>query len=97
MRNYELTVIFDANEEQTAKGLELVLADFSANQVEIVKQEDMGVRNLAYLIQKHDKGHYFYFDLSADPAVINTFNHSFKLMNPVLKFLFVLNEKTASK
>ena len=92
MRNYEFTVIFDANEEQTAKGLELILAEFTTAQVEIVKQDDMGVRNLAYLIKKQDKGHYYYFELKADPATINVFNNSFKLMTPVLKFLFVLKE-----
>ncbi len=52
----------------------------------------MGIRNLAYLINKQDKGHYFYFELKADPAIINGFNNAFKLMNPVLKFLFVNKE-----
>ena len=89
MRNYEFTVIFDANEDQTAKGLELVLAEFTTAQVEITKQEDMGVKNLAYLIKKQDKGHYYFFELKADPAVINGFNNTFKLMTPLLKFLFV--------
>ena len=89
MRNYEFTVIFDSNEDQTAKGLELVLAEFTTAQVEITKQEDMGVKNLAYLIKKQDKGHYYFFELKADPAVINGFNNTFKLMTPLLKFLFV--------
>ncbi len=89
MRNYEFTVIFDANEDQTAKGLELVLAEFTTAQVEIIKQEDMGVKNLAYPIKKQDKGHYYFFELKADPSVINGFNNTFKLMTPLLKFLFV--------
>ena len=92
MRKYEFTVIFDANEEETAKGLDLVLAELKTAGVEIVKQDDMGVRNLAYLIRKQDKGHYYYFEINADPASINSFNNSFKHMIPVLKFLFVLKE-----
>jgi small subunit ribosomal protein S6 len=92
MRQYEFTVIFNSNEEETAKGLDLILAEFNTAQVEIIKQEDMGIRNLAYLINKQDKGHYFYFELKADPAIINGFNNAFKLMNPVLKFLFVNKE-----
>ncbi|MGI6432499.1 MAG: 30S ribosomal protein S6 [Sphaerochaetaceae bacterium] len=92
MRTYELTVIFDANEEETAKGLELVQAELSSAQAEITKQEDMGVKNLAYLIRKQDKGHYYYFELSVDPASINVMNNAFKLMIPVLKFLFVVKE-----
>ena len=93
MRNYEFTVIFDSNEETAAKGLELLLAEFAAANVEITKQTDMGVRNLAYPIRKQDRGHYHYFELKADPALINGFNNSIKLMTPVLKFLFVNKEK----
>ncbi|MDD3366601.1 MAG: 30S ribosomal protein S6 [Sphaerochaetaceae bacterium] len=92
MRKYEFTVIFDANEEETAKGLELILAEFNTAQVEITKQDDMGIRNLAYPIKKQDKGHYYYLEINADPSVINGFNNSFKLMTPLLKFLFVLND-----
>ncbi|MDD2297737.1 MAG: 30S ribosomal protein S6 [Sphaerochaetaceae bacterium] len=92
MRKYEFTVIFDANEEETAKGLELILAEFNTAQVEITKQDDMGIRNLAYPIRKQDKGHYYYLEINADPSVINGFNNSFKLMTPLLKFLFVLND-----
>lgn len=93
MRNYEFTVIFDSNEDQTAKGLDLILAEFNTAQVEITKQEDMGVRNLAYPIRKQDKGHYYYLELKADPSVINGFNNTFKLMVPVLKFLFVVKNE----
>ncbi len=89
MRNYEFTVIFDSNEDQTAKGLDLILAELNNAQVEISKQEDMGVRNLAYPIRKQEKGHYYFFELKADPSIINGFNDTFKLMVPVLKFLFV--------
>ena len=60
MRNYEFTIIFDSNEEMTAKGLELILSEFSAAKVEIIKQDDMGVRNVAYLIVKQDTVQDFY-------------------------------------
>ena len=95
MRNYEFTVIFDSNEDQTAKGLDLILAELNNAQVEISKQEDMGVRNLAYPIRKQEKGHYYFFELKADPSIINGFNNTFKLMVPVLKFLFVHNSDQA--
>jgi len=90
MRNYEFTVIFDANEDVTAKGMEIVSKAFAAANVEITKQEDMGVRNLAYAIKKHDKGHYFYFEVAADPASVNQLSAEFLLESPILKFLFVV-------
>jgi small subunit ribosomal protein S6 len=90
MRNYEFTVIFDANEEKTAKGLEFVtkaLADAGAT---VAKQEDMGVRNLAYMIKKQDKGHYYYFEIEADPQSINAVAAELLLQGEILKHLFVL-------
>ena len=58
MRNYEFTVIFDANEEKTAKGLEFVSNALKSAGATVASQEDMGVKNLAYSIKKQDKGHY---------------------------------------
>lgn len=93
MRNYEFTVIFDANEEKTAAGMEIVSSAFAAAGVEITKQEDMGVKILAYPIKKQEKGHYVYFELNADPASIVGFEKQFLLSAPILKFLFVNKEK----
>ena len=90
MRDYEFTVIFDANEETTAKGMEIVSAAFAAANVEITKQDDLGVKNLAYEIKKQDKGHYYYFELKADPATINKMSAEFLLEAPIIKFLFVV-------
>lgn len=89
MRDYEFTVIFDANEEKTAKGMEFVskaLADAGAT---IAKQEDMGVKNLAYTIKKQDKGHYYYLELEAEPQSINAMAKEFLLQGEILKHLFV--------
>ena len=90
MRNYEFTVIFDANDEMTAKGMEIVNTQFAAAKVNVTKQEDLGVKNLAYEIKKQDKGHYYYFELEADPACINKISAELLLEAPVLKFLFVV-------
>lgn len=90
MRNYEFTVIFDANDEMTAKGIETVNTKFAAANVNVTKQEDLGVKNLAYEIKKQDKGHYHYFEIEADPACINKMSAELLLEAPVLKFLFVV-------
>lgn len=93
MRNYEFTVIFDANDEKMKAGLQFVTDALAKAGVEITKQEDMGVKTLAYLINKQEKGHYVYFELSADPAKIAGLSHEFQLSTLVLKFLFVNPEK----
>jgi len=93
MRNYEFTIIFDANEDKTKSGLELVTGLFEKAGVEITKQEDMGVKYLAYDIKKQEKGHYVYFEMKADPSSIIGFEKDFLLNTSILKFLFVNTEK----
>ena len=92
MRNYEFTIIFKANEDDTQAGLKLVTSLFEAAGVEITKQDDLGVKLFAYEMKKQDKGHYFYFEISADPASIVTFEKRFLLNNSIIKFLFVNKE-----
>ena len=91
--NYEFTVIFDANEEKTKAGLELVESTFSRNGVEVTKKEDMGVRTLAYLINKQEKGHYVYFEIKAEGQAITKMSRVFELSVDVLKYLFINPEK----
>ena len=90
MRNYEFTVIFDSNEELTKSGLDFISGQFSAAGVTVAKQEDMGIRNFAYTIKKQDKGHYYYYELQAEPAAINKMSDEFLLQGSILKFLFVV-------
>ncbi len=93
IQNYEFTVIFDADEEKTKSGLELVKSTFERNGVEITKEEDLGVKTLAYVIRKQEKGHYVYFELKADTAAIAPMSNVFQLSTLVLKFLFVNPER----
>lgn len=93
MRNYEFTVIFNANEDNTQAGLEFVTSTFAAADVEITKQDDMGVKYLAYDVKKQEKGHYVYFEMKADPSRILGFEQAFLLNQNILKFLFVNPEK----
>jgi small subunit ribosomal protein S6 len=93
MRTYEFTVIFKPNDDETAQGKEVVKNEFEANGVQIVKEDDLGIKFLAYPIKKTDKGHYMYFELEAEPETITVLDRAFKLSTPVLKFLFVKKEK----
>jgi small subunit ribosomal protein S6 len=89
MRDYEFTVIFNANDEMTEQGLEIVSKALTAAGAQVAKQEDMGVKNLAYTIKKQDKGHYYYYELSVDPQSINAMTAEFLLEASILKHLFV--------
>jgi len=93
MRNYEFTVIFRANEEDTQAGLKQVSTLFESAGVEITKQEDLGVKLFAYEMKKQDKGHYYYFEFAADPSTIVSLEKNFLLNNSIIKFLFVKKDK----
>ena len=56
----------------------------------ILKFEDWGVRKLAYLIQKKDKGHYFLIHFSGTPALLSELERNFRVMDAVTKFQSVL-------
>ncbi len=93
IQNYEFTVIFDADEEKSKAGLELVKSTLARFNAEITKEEDLGVKTLAYIIRKQEKGHYVYFELKADTATIAQMSQIFQLSTLVLKFLFVNPER----
>ena len=93
IQNYEFTVILDSDEERMKAGYELVKETFARFGADITKEEDLGVRTLAYEIRKQDRGHYIYFELKADTASISEMNNIFQLSTFVLKFLFVNPER----
>ncbi|GHV77838.1 30S ribosomal protein S6 [Spirochaetia bacterium] len=89
MRQYELTVIFPLEEDQSKAGREQLLADLSANGAEIDKTDEVGDRDLAYEVKKRRRGRYVLFTLKLDPAKVAVLDRSFKLNANLLKYLFV--------
>lgn len=89
MREYEVTVIFQNDDESFKKGLEAVKSNITAIQGEIKKEDDLKSREFAYPIKKETRGHYYYMEMNADPAKIIELEKSFKLTQEVLKYLFV--------
>ncbi len=89
MRQYELITIFPSEEELFRQGKEMVAAELKKFGAEITKEEDMGDRELAYLIRKRQRGHYFYFGMNFDPLSVINATKAFKLNPNLLKYLFV--------
>jgi small subunit ribosomal protein S6 len=89
MRQYELTVIFPLEEDQSKAGREQLLADLSANGAEIEKTDEVGDRDLTYEVKKRRRGRYVLFTLKLEPAKIAVLDRSFKLNANLLKYLFV--------
>jgi len=93
MHQYELTVIFPMEEDQFQAGKETVLANLAAQEVEIVKTDEIGERDLAYEINKRKKGRYIFYTLKADPTKISVLDKAFKLNANLLRYLFIRIEE----
>ncbi len=93
IQNYEFTVILYQDEDKFKEGYDFVKSVLENAKAEIKKEEDLGVKTLGYPIMKQDKGHYVYFELSADGQSIAPMSRELQLSPVVLKYLFVNPER----
>lgn len=89
MRDYELVAIFLPEDELFKQGKEAVKAELVKEGAEIVKEDDMGDRELAYPIKKKPRGHYWLYTIKFEPTRIPAVEKVLKLDTTVLKYLFV--------
>jgi small subunit ribosomal protein S6 len=93
MRQYELVTILRSEDEAIRQGKEVVKNLLAEAGAEINKEDDMGDRELAYLIGKIKRGHYFLFDINLDQQKIPAIEKVLKLDTNVIKYLFVRKEE----
>jgi small subunit ribosomal protein S6 len=89
MRAYEAIFVFRPEDELYAKGKELIKGEFDRVKAKIIKEDDMGSRELAYEVKSENRGHYHFYEAEIEPEKIDEMSKSIKLMQPVLKHLFV--------
>ena len=89
MREYEAVFIFQNEDESYVKGKEFVKQEFDRVAGAVNKEQDMGSRDLAYMVKKQERGRYFLYEVSLDPEKIDELSQSLKLNSSILKFLFV--------
>ncbi len=89
MRKYELMTIFPLEEDLSKNGMEgvkKVLADFGA---EIESENAFGDRDLCYEVKKRNRGKFILFNLKLNPSKVVDIDRQFKLVDNLLKFMFV--------
>lgn len=97
MRRYETIIITDPDLAEdgrkalTAKVGELMAAEGG----HLVKQDDWGVRKLAYEIRKKPRGYYTLFDFCGGGALVDEMERQFRIDDRVLKYMTVLLDKEA--
>lgn len=92
MRNYEVTLIFPAREEEFTKGKTFVDEEWKRQGANILKNDDMGERDLAYPIKKETRGHYYFYEIEINPQKVIEVDRAFRLQDEIIKFLFVKEE-----
>ena len=90
MKKYEAVIILNPNLSSKADDF---IKDFKklleANTFNIVKQEDVGRRQLSYSINNHNKGHYLLFNIEGDPSKLIDIENKIKYNESIIRHLFV--------
>jgi len=92
MRPYELTVIFPTEEELYRQAKEHVSAALKAQGGEMVKEDELGERQLAYEIKGRMRGRYVLFVYKLMPDKLTAVEKVLKLEPNIMKYLFIRAE-----
>jgi small subunit ribosomal protein S6 len=93
MRKYEAVVILRPESEAVAEGKEFLRGLFGGDGGKVLKEEEIGDRELAYEVKKNKRGFYIFYELETEPQIIPSFDKALKLRNEILKYLFVRSEE----
>ena len=91
MKHYELLVVVKPTltAEEAVSKLDALKELLTKNGAEIKTTNEMGVRKLAYEIEKHERGNYFVFYFEGVPANMDEILRNLRLDEDVLRFLNV--------
>ena len=89
MRTYEAMCVFRAEQETFQGGVEAVREQLQKLGADIQKEEDMGVRTLAFPIKKQLQAHYFYFVCKMAPDAAHQIEEALRHQSELLRFLMV--------
>ena len=93
MNKYESVIIIKPNlEEGEIEGIITKITDLINQDGEVTKVDKMGVKTLAYEIEKNKEGYYiiFYFEAKAD--VIFELERNYRINENIIKFITVRND-----
>jgi len=89
MRHYENLVIVKPTltEEEIKNTIALVEEVITANGGEIVARDAMGMKKLAYPIEKNARGYFYVMYYKAAPAAIAEIERRFRINEEILRFV----------
>lgn len=89
MKHYELLFVLKPTlaEEEVKGQLDFIKDILDKNESVIDSVKDMGVRKLAYEIQKHERGYYFVIYYKIEPSSIEEILRNLRLSETIIRFL----------
>lgn len=93
LKKYENIIIISGSYTQKnyTKVLDIV-KDYIKDLAEIEKIEELGLKRLAYEVQKQKNGYYVIFEIKATLENIKNLERFYRINDDVLKFIFVRKE-----
>lgn len=93
LKKYENVIIINGSYTQKnyTKVLDIV-KDYIKDLAEIEKIEELGLKRLAYEVQKQKNGYYVIFEIKATQENIKNLERFYRINDDVLKFIFVSKE-----
>lgn len=97
-RDYELGIVInpEIGDDQARATVERVTQILAANEGQVVRVNAWGRRRLAYPIEHHRDGLYFFFDLILPPQSIAVIEHSLLLNEDIIRHLIKVRDPRAA-
>jgi len=94
IRHYETMFIVKPTltQEEIEAQIATVKANIEKNGGEIVSTDDMGMRQLAYEIQKNKRGYYYVIYFKAPSESIKELERTYRVNENIMRFIFIKYE-----
>ena len=94
IRHYETMFIIKPtlSDEEITNQIDTVKSNIEKNGGEIVSVDDMGVKSLAYEIQRNKRGYYYVIYFKAPSESIIELERTYRINENILRFIFIKYE-----
>lgn len=90
MNKYESVIIIRPNlEDGEIEGIITKITDLINQDGEVTKVDKMGVKRLAYEINKCKEGYYIVIYFESDPSIISELERYYRITENIIKFITV--------
>ncbi len=96
-RDYDLGIVVnpEVGDEQARSIVERITQSIAANGGEVIRVNAVGRRRLAYPIEHHRDGLYFFFDLTMPPAAVTEVERSLRVNEEIIRHLMLVRDPRA--